>query len=165
MFHPLIVLSPTSGSWCYPTTCSSDFLSLSSTAPLSPSLSCSHILLLISIQFKLLHALFGHFPHHRYPSNFAFLILSSLVTPLIHLNTLIFTNYCDLFTAHVHWFLPGFSLLHKYPALSLHNYLAVHYPYCASRLLDEALYRTPSLFLHTLPHREHCIRNPSTCMA
>ena len=112
---------------------------------------------------------FMHFldisPTFAIPLILSFLILSSLVTPLIHLNTLIFTNYCDLFTAHVHWFLPGFSLLHKYPVLSLHNYLAVHYPYCASRLLDEALYRTPSLFLHTLPHREHCIRNPSTCMA
>ena len=67
------------------------------------------------------------------------LIQSTLVTPLIHLNTLISATYCDFFTAHVHWCLPGFSLLHTYPVLSLHNYLAVPSPYCASRLLDEVL--------------------------
>ena len=43
------------------------------------------------------------------------IILSSLVTPLIHLNTLVSSIYCDFFTAHVHWCLPGFSLLHTYP--------------------------------------------------
>ena len=32
----------------------------------------------------------------------SFLILSSLVTPLIHLNTFISATYCDFFTAHVH---------------------------------------------------------------
>ena len=96
------------------------------------------------------------------PLLLSFLILSSLVTPLIHLNTLIYVNYCDFFTAHVHWFLPEFSLLHTYPVLSLHNHLAVPSPYCTSRLLDEVLYRTPSLFLHTFPQREYCFRYPST---
>ena len=37
----------------------------------------------------------------------SFLILSSLVTPLIHLNTFISATYCDFFTAHVLWFCPG----------------------------------------------------------
>ena len=72
--NPLTVLSPTSGSWCYPTTCASDFLSFSSTAPLSPSLSCPHILLLISIHdhttSNYFHALFWYFSHLRYPSNY-----------------------------------------------------------------------------------------------
>ena len=53
-------------------------------------------------------------------------------------------------------------VLFSYPVLSLHNYLAIPSPYCASRIIDEELYRTPSLFLHTLPHREYCIRHPST---
>ena len=57
-------------------------------------------------------------------------------------------------------FCPWLSLRYTYPVLSLHNYLAVPSSYCASRLLDEALYRTPSLFLHTLRHREYCIRHP-----
>ena len=88
----------------------------------------------------------------------SFLILPSLVTPLIHLNTLISATYCDFFTAHVHWFLPGFSLLHTHPALSLLNYLAVPSPYCASKLLDEALYRTPFLdiFKYHIPSCSPC---------
>ena len=104
----------------------------------------------------------------------SFLILSGLVTPLIHINTLISATYCDFSTAHVHWFLPGFSLFHTYPVLSLHNYLAVPSPYCASRLLDEALYRTPFLDLQIpqscflcvsimLPHREYT--SPSRYLA
>ena len=99
MFHPLTsYLSPTCGSWCYPATCASDFLSFSSTAPLSPSLSCPHILLLISIHdhttSNYFHALFGYFSHLRYPSN-SFIPYS----PLIHPNTLISATYCDFFTA------------------------------------------------------------------
>ena len=43
--------------------------------------------------------------------------------------------------------LPEFSLLHTYPVLSLHNYLAVPSLYCASILIDDALYRTPFLDL------------------
>ena len=45
------VLSPTSRSWCYPTTSDSDFLSLSSTTPPSPSLFCPHSILLFSSQY------------------------------------------------------------------------------------------------------------------
>ena len=129
----------------------------------------------IPIQTTFLYFL-GYFPTFAIPLVRSSLIQSTLVTPLIHFNTLISATYCDFFTAHVHWCLPGFSLLHTYPVLSLHNYLAVPSPYCASRLLDEALYRTPfldiythhyvqscfPLFLHTLPHREYCIRHPST---
>ena len=140
-------------------------LLLHGTFRLSPSLSCPHILLLISIHdhptSKYFHALFVYLSHLRYPSiNISFIILSSLVTPLIHLNTLIPATYCEFFTAHVHWFLPGFSLLHTYPVLSLHTYLAVHSPYCASIILDEALYRTPSVFLHALPQCAYCIAIP-----
>ena len=54
------------------------------------------------------------------------------------------------------------TLLHTYTVLSIHTYLAIHSTYCASRFLDEALYRVPSLFRHTLPHREYCIRHRST---
>ena len=98
--------------------------------------------------FKLLSCTFLDIsPTFANPLILSFLILSSLVIPLIHLNTLISATYCDFFTAHVHWFLPGFLLLHTYPVLSLHNYLAVPSPYCASILLDEALYRTPFLDL------------------
>ena len=86
-------------------------------------------------------------PTFTIPLIISFLNLSSLVTQLIHLNTLISATYCDFFTAHVHWFLPGFSLLHTYTALTLHNYLAVPSPYYASILLVEALYRTPFLDL------------------
>ena len=88
-------------------------------------------------------------PPFGIPLILSFLILSGLVTPLIHLITLISATYCDFFTAHVHSFLPGFSLLHTYPALSLHNYLTVPSPYCASILLEYALYRTPFLDLYT----------------
>ena len=73
VFYPLTVISPTSASWCYPTTCVSDILSFSSTAPLSPTLSCPHILLLFSIHAhatsNYFHALFGYFCHLRYTSN------------------------------------------------------------------------------------------------
>ena len=65
VFHPLTVFSPTSGSWCYPTTSALVFLSSFSTAPLSTSLSCPHILLLISIHdhatSNYFHALFWIF--------------------------------------------------------------------------------------------------------
>ena len=139
-----------------------DFLSFSSTPPLSPSFSCPHTIILISIHghttSNYFHVLVGYFSHLRCPSNS--FILSSLVIPLSHLNTLISATYCDFFTAHVHWFLLGLSLLYTYRVLSLHNYLAVSSSYCASRLLDVALYRTPALFLHKLPHREYCIRHP-----
>ena len=114
MFHPLTVLSPTSRSSCYPTTWASHFLSFSSTAPLSPSLSCPHILLLISIhERRPLQTSFVHFldiySTFAIPRILSCFILSILVTPLIHLNTLISATHCDFFTAHT---LAGFSCLH-----------------------------------------------------
>ena len=54
-------------------------------------------------------------------------------------------TYCDFFTANVHWVLPGFSLLRTSP-----------------RSINTILYPVRScfpLFLHTLPHREYCIRH------
>ena len=100
-------------------------------------------------QFKLRSCTFlDIYPTFAIPLIRSSLIQSTLVTPLIHLNTLISATYCDLFTAHVHWCLPGFSLLHTYPVLSLHNYMAVPSPYCASRLLDEAPYPTPFLDIY-----------------
>ena len=95
-----------------------------------------------------LHTTFMHFldisPTFAIPVIFSFLILSNLVTQIIHLNTIISATYCDLFTAYVHWFLPEFTYASSYPVLSLHTYLAVHSTYCACRFLDEALYRAPS---------------------
>ena len=46
---PLTILSPTSRSWCYPTTSASVFISFFFPAHPSPSLSCPHSLLLFSI--------------------------------------------------------------------------------------------------------------------
>ena len=101
----LTVISPTMGSWCYQTTGASDFLSFSSTAPLSPSLSCPQILLLISIHdyttSNYFHALFGYFSHLRYPPHSFIPYSVQLNTPLIHLNAFISATYCDFFTAHV----------------------------------------------------------------
>ena len=52
-----------------------------------------------------LQTTFMHFldisPTFAIPLILSFLILSSLVTPLIHLNTIISATYCDFFTAHV----------------------------------------------------------------
>ena len=168
MFHPLTVFSPTSGSWCYPNSCASDVLSFSSTptALLSPALSCPHILFSSQYMTIPLQTTFMHFldisPTFPIPEIFSFLILSSLVTkssiltppfpPLIVIYSLpMYIGFCP----------SSRTLLHTYPVLSLHTYLAVHSTYCASRFLDEALYRAPSLFRHTLPHREYCIRHPS----
>ena len=131
-------------------------------------------------RFQLIRHCVGYFSHLRYPSKSSIpysVQLGNSTHPSEHHR--ISATYCDFFTAHAYWFLPGFSLLHTYPALSLlRNYLRVPSPYCASILLDEALYSTPFLdpssinticpiyytvmFLHTLPHREYCIRHPST---
>ena len=75
--------------------------------------------------FKVLSCTFFDIsPTFAIPVILSFLILSSFVTPLIHLNTLISATNCEFFTAHVHWFLPGFSLLHT---MTLHNnYLNNH---------------------------------------
>ena len=52
--------------------------------------------------FKLLSCTFWKIsPTFAIPVIFPFLILSSLVTQIIHLNTIISAIYCDLFTAHV----------------------------------------------------------------
>ena len=52
-----------------------------------------------------LQTTFMHFldisPTFAIPVIFSFLILSSLVTQIIHLNTIISATYCDLFTVHV----------------------------------------------------------------
>ena len=69
--------------------------------------------------------------------------LASFSSDVCELN--ISATYCDFFTANVHWFLLGFSLLHTSP-----------------RSINTILYPVRScfpLFLHTLPHREYCIRH------
>ena len=90
-----------SRSWCYPTTSAS--LSFFSPAPPSPSLSCLRIILLF---FYLLSCTFLNIsPTFVVPLIISFLILSSLVAPLIHLNILISatSNFfsCAFFTAQV----------------------------------------------------------------
>ena len=105
---PLTILSPTSRSWCYPTTSPLLFLSFFSPAPPSPSLSCLRIRLLETCpyHFNLLSCTFLDISlTFVVPLILSFLILSSLVTPLIHLNILISatSNFfsCAFLTAHV----------------------------------------------------------------
>ena len=93
---------------CYPTTSASVFLAFFSTAPRSPSLyclfSCSSLYMPIPLRPTFLHSL-DIVPTFGVPLILSFLILSSLVTPLIHLNILISatSNFCScaFFTAHV----------------------------------------------------------------
>ena len=81
-----IILSLTSHSWCYPTTSALAFLSFYSPAPPSPSLSCLRIRLLFSSQCMLIPLQHLGSPTFVLPLILSFLILPSLVTPLIHLN-------------------------------------------------------------------------------
>ena len=78
------------------------------------TLSPSHYYVLLNgpYHFKLRSCTFWDIsPTFAIPVIFSFLILSSCVTPLIHLNTLISATYRDFFTAHEHWCLPGFSII------------------------------------------------------
>ena len=106
---PLIILSPTSHSWCYPTTSASAFLSFFSPAPPSPSLYCLRILLLFSI--------------HAHTTSTYFCALSWIFLPpwWLHPSILISTtsNFfsCAFFTAHVSG--PRTSLLVIQPSSKL----------------------------------------------
>ena len=68
-------------------------------------------------------------PTFAVPILLSFLILFSLVTPLIQLNHLIYATYCELFTDHVYWFLPQFSLLHTCPVLHVNPIFSQTHPH------------------------------------
>ena len=102
---PLTILSLTRHSWCYPTTFGLPLLLFpSTTIPITPLPTYSSSLLetcpcLLSCTFLDIS------PTFVVPLILSFLILSSLMTPLIHLNILISatSNFfsCAFFTAHV----------------------------------------------------------------
>ena len=99
--------------------------------------------------FKLLSCTFLDIsPTFAIPLILSFLILSSLVTPLIHLNT-ISATYCDFFTAHLESTLVFARVLApSYISCTIITYASRSpSPYCASKLVDETLYRTPFLDL------------------
>ena len=99
-------LALSSRSCCCPTNSVWVFLSLFSPSPPSPSLSYLRISLLFSVH---VHTISTYFPALSWiclpPSFLSFLIMSSLVTPFIHLNILISatSNFfsCVFFTAQV----------------------------------------------------------------
>ena len=102
--------------------------------------------------FKLLSCSFLDIsPTFAIPLIVSFLILSSLATPRIPLNTLIVATYCDFFTAHVglHWFFcPGscsfIFILHYHYIIIWQSHLPIAPPYSLTRHSK----RTPFLDLY-----------------
>ena len=116
-----IWVNPTS---CYPTTSASVFLSFSST---TPSLFCPHRISLLNTcpyNLKLLYCTFLDIsPTFAIPLILSFLMLSSLVTPLIHFHHTVCFLHCPcLGSVHHCWF---YNNLYIFP-LTLNLILRSH---------------------------------------